>query len=327
MRASMRLFWLLMLLIGHSPVLIAAPALERIDIQTSQGRRAAFIHKPAIAPSTLVVLLHAAGSGPEQLRANTNYGFERLAHEAGWLVVYAAGFGKSWNDCRRTQQLDARIANIDDVAFLGKLIRELRDRYSIQDGRTLLGGYGNGAHMAIRMALERPDLIDGMFAVGGQLPVGAESVCGQSPRPLNALLITNTSRPGAQESDSAESTARYFANLAGYPGPGVKAPVSSPEGDATSGIEARRWLGANKAVVELYTARESILNGSELDAAQAAYEFTRLWSKPVVAQWQQATARQRERLEDCMDRQRQRRPSACLRPLELQEASQLVASF
>src|SRR5688572_22470182 len=168
--------------------------LERLAIATPHGERTAFVHAPS-HPSALVLLLHGAGSDAKQMRALTGYGFERLAEQAGWVVVYAEGYGKTWNDYRRTPQLTSKISNIDDVGFLAEVIHSVRTRHAIPRGRVLVGGFANGGHMAMRMALERPHAVDGLLAIGAQMPLASDSLCSMGSFPVHALFVAGTADP------------------------------------------------------------------------------------------------------------------------------------
>ncbi len=47
----------------------------------------------------LVVVMHGSGQNSAQMRAATGYGFERLADERGFAVVYPDGYEGYWNAC------------------------------------------------------------------------------------------------------------------------------------------------------------------------------------------------------------------------------------
>ncbi|HEU4530582.1 MAG TPA: PHB depolymerase family esterase [Steroidobacteraceae bacterium] len=336
----------------------AAPVeLERLVFETSHGQRAALVH-PQDRPSALVLLLHGAGSDAEQMRALTGYGFERLAEQAGWVVVYAEGFGKTWNDCRRTPLFPAKTHNIDDVSFLAEVIHTVRTRYGIPKGRVLVGGFSNGGQMAMRLALERPNAVDGFLAIGAQMPLVSESLCAMGSRPVHALFVAGTADPiapymgGASKmldgrplgsSESARATAAAFAQLAGYKGAGMVSSLGDRDGDGRTTVEFEIWRSAQLPSIQLYTIhggghtipQKEVrfppaygATSADVDIATVTLEFMRTWSQPATAGWQLRTAERRERTLDCRQQQAGMRLSACLRPLyPMKESQQLVAHF
>lgn len=321
----------------------AAAALQPFDVETPQGMRRAQLFRGVEAPTALVVLLHGAGSDPEQMRALTGLGFEQQAREAKWLVAYAEGVGRTWNDCRRTPQSPARLANIDDVGFLAELIRTLRARYRISPERVLLGGFSNGGHMALRVALERPDIVGGVLAIGAQLPSAAESLCAESARAVNTLLIAGTADPiapyagGASRAldgqplgivDSVPSTAARFAARAGHHEPASRALIGNRDGDPNTYVESRRWQSVDAPIVELLTIHgggHTIPQSStrfptpfgatsaDVDTATIARQFMRDWPLPTTPAWQVLAGFQRAKTAECLAKRRSAATAACQR--------------
>jgi polyhydroxybutyrate depolymerase len=144
-----------------------------VHVKAAGLSRSAVLYVPASAedgPSPLVVVLHGRfGSGGIVER---ELGFDSLAAEYGFLVVYPNGWHRGWNDGRtdakspRIQGLDA---HVDDVAFLDVLIARIEARYRIDRRRIFLAGHSNGALMANRYAAERPETIAAVASVAGTL--------------------------------------------------------------------------------------------------------------------------------------------------------------
>ena len=65
----------------------------------------------------LVVVMHGSGQNSAQVRKATGYGFERLADEHGFAVVYPDGYEGYWNACNIVGDYSANKLNIDDVVF------------------------------------------------------------------------------------------------------------------------------------------------------------------------------------------------------------------
>lgn len=68
---------------------------------------------------------------------------------------------------------------VDDVARLAGLIEEAAAKAPVGD--VLVVGFSNGAFMAHRLACERPDLIDGIVAIAGSLPLDADECAVDGP--------------------------------------------------------------------------------------------------------------------------------------------------
>jgi polyhydroxybutyrate depolymerase len=65
----------------------------------------------------LVVVMHGSGQNSAQMRRATGYGFERVADEHGFAVVYPDGYEGYWNACNIAGDYSANKLNIDDVGF------------------------------------------------------------------------------------------------------------------------------------------------------------------------------------------------------------------
>jgi polyhydroxybutyrate depolymerase len=77
----------------------------------------------------LVVVMHGAGENGARIRIETGYGFERLADEHGFAVVYPNAYEGYWDVRNIVGEVSANGLNIDDVGFLtgmvDKLVREI----------------------------------------------------------------------------------------------------------------------------------------------------------------------------------------------------------
>jgi poly(3-hydroxybutyrate) depolymerase/protein-S-isoprenylcysteine O-methyltransferase Ste14 len=174
----------------------AGSAVERLTLDTSPDRSALLVVPDAeTSPRRLVVMLHGAGGNAERIRRFTAHGLERLAAKAHWIVVYPEGVGGTWNDCRRTPSYAAKQLAVDDVAFLAALIEQLRISHDIAAEDVLVAGFSNGGQMAIRVALERPDVLGAIAVVAAQLPAVGESVCTADIPAVRSLWINGTEDP------------------------------------------------------------------------------------------------------------------------------------
>ncbi len=157
--------------------------------------RSYHVHYPATAPdgpAPLVIGLHGGmGSGP-QFEANT--GFDAVADENGFVIVYPDGIGgvmgnqnlRTWNAgncCGPAQQ-----QNIDDVAFIDALIDQVSTSVSIDPDRVYAVGHSNGGIMAYRLACELSDKIAAIGVYAASLGVAP---C-QPAEPVSVMHVHGT---------------------------------------------------------------------------------------------------------------------------------------
>jgi len=122
-------------------------------------------------PVPLVLSLHGGGGNAENQRRLS--GFNRLADEHGFIVVYPNGTGRfrnvllTWNGgtcCGYAQE-----NNVDDVGFIRALVAELQREYAVDPRRIYVTGFSNGGILAYRLACEASDLIAAIAPVAGTL--------------------------------------------------------------------------------------------------------------------------------------------------------------
>lgn len=230
-------------------------------------RRATIVHphEPA-EPPPLLLVLHGVGGDRDRIRAFTAGAFDRLAADEGVLVAYPEAFEGVWNDCRATGDSAARRAEIDDVAFLEAVIEFVRDSAGGELGGVFVAGYSNGGQMALRLALEAPELVDGVAMFGALLPVEDDCTCPIDGAPVPLMLVAGTDDPicpfdgglvtppagparGAVR--SAHASATWLARRAGHSGP--PAVVERPDSDPDDGCRLieYRWSGGGGPEVTL----------------------------------------------------------------------------
>jgi polyhydroxybutyrate depolymerase len=103
----------------------------------------------------VIIALHGGGGTPEILSRQTE--LHERAGRAGFIVVYPAGYGRSWNAgdcCGPAQRL-----GIDDVAFVKALADDLASVANVDRRRLFVTGFSNGGKMTYRLACELSDWI------------------------------------------------------------------------------------------------------------------------------------------------------------------------
>lgn len=200
----------------------------------------------------LVVVLHGTFGNGQAMRHETDFGFERLADQHGFVVLYPDALMSSWNDCR--QPNSGR--KLDDVGFLRQAIRSAVAEYGSDPTNVFLFGFSGGAHMAYRMAWEAPQDIAAIAAVAGNLPPPKALTCvaaGKTPRVLMVKGKADTGDPydGGPHALSgsvlsARQSAAAFAQQNGLLEPAA-------EIDAGPGTRFLAWPASGRPQVALYS--------------------------------------------------------------------------
>src|SRR5438876_5514778 len=92
----------------------------------------------------LVVVMHGAGENGARMRVETGYGFERLADEHGFAVVYPNAYGGYWDACTVAGDVGANGRIIDDVGFLMGMADKLVGEIGADPGRVIATGRSRG---------------------------------------------------------------------------------------------------------------------------------------------------------------------------------------
>lgn len=158
-----------------------------------QGRKV-LVHLPAgydpVRPAPLVLAFHGGGGNAGHMADDANYGLQKKADEAGFVVAFPNGYSKlpggrfaTWNagGCCG----DARDRGSDDVGFARAAVSAIQGRYSIDASRVFATGMSNGGMLSHRLACEAADVFRAVAAVAG---TDATSSCAPS-RPVSVLHI------------------------------------------------------------------------------------------------------------------------------------------
>jgi polyhydroxybutyrate depolymerase len=149
--------------------------------------RSYWVHLPRNMPSEgnlpVIIALHGGASDGETTARYS--GLNGKSDQAGFMAVYPNGTGPqerilTWNAGNCCAY--ARRNNIDDVAFIESVIKDLEKKYRIDRSRVYLTGIFNGAMMAYRIAAEAPHLLVAVAAVAGSLEIPATRI--KKPIPI-----------------------------------------------------------------------------------------------------------------------------------------------
>ena len=212
----------------------------------------------------LVVVMHGSGENAARIRAETGYGFDRLADEHGFAVVYPNSYTLDWDDCGKVGDVSVNGVNIDDVGFLVALVDKLITEIGIDRGRVFATGVSAGGFMSIRLALEAPSRFRAVAAVSANMPTPENSKCKPVGQGTSVMIMNGTKDPlvpfnGGEVNllglfykggnvRSSRDSGQYFADLNNI----VGAPETNqtPMADKVS-VEQVLWRNGSKAEVEL----------------------------------------------------------------------------
>ncbi len=197
----------------------------------------------------LVMVLHDKDSTPVLTARLTR--MHELGAKEGFMVVYPEGIDKLWIDGRQKYDRETRMTQQDDVGFLETVISTLVKTRNVDPSRIYVMGFGNGAMMALRMAVQDPGTFSAVGAVGGTLP---ELVDGALGKPVSLILINGSVDRLVPETGgpiqagvelgrvlSAEATARRFVTAVGASDPPTR---ETPY----PGVSVSHWSGRGEVV-------------------------------------------------------------------------------
>jgi polyhydroxybutyrate depolymerase len=215
----------------------------------------------------LVLVMHGSGEGTQAIREGTGYGFERLADQHGFAVVYPKSYGFDWNDCSSIGNTEVKGVRADDAAFLTALVDKLVGEIGADPKQVFAAGISNGGSMAMRLALEQPKRFRAVAAALANVPAPQNFQCKPAAQTPSIMILNGTKDPlvpyaggeinllglffkGGQVISSTAS-AQYFADrnaIAGTP------QVSLTQTAQGSRVEHARWQAADgRTEVELVT--------------------------------------------------------------------------
>ena len=211
----------------------------------------------------LVVVMHGSGENGARIRISTGYGFERLADEHGFAVVYPNAYNGYWDVCTIAEDVSANGLNIDDVGFLTGMVDKLIAEIGVDPGRVFAAGSSRGGFMAFRLALEAPSRFRAVAAVSANVPSPENFKCKPAGQGTPSVMIMNGTDDPLVPFDggsvslfglfyrlgkvrSSRESGQYFADLNNI--------ASTPETNETQvaeGVHVQQVLWRNDSKVEV----------------------------------------------------------------------------
>ena len=243
--------------------------LSRATLEVAGVQRSYRTYVPKGLPqgAPLVLVMHGSGEGPQAIRVGTGYGFERLADQHGFAVVYPKSFAFDWNDCSSIGNTAVNGVRADDAGFLDALVDKLVGEIGLDPKRVFAVGVSNGGSMALRLALEHPQRYRAVAAALANVPAPQNFRCQPVGHTPSAMILNGTEDPlvpyaggeinllglfykGGQVISSVAS-AQYLADRNAIAG---KPQVSQTQTAQGARVEHARWQAADgRTEVELVT--------------------------------------------------------------------------
>ena len=132
-----------MLAASPAPTSAQAPA----TVQRVTPKAFAYVPAGVTAPAPLIVLLHGAGGNARNFLDH----FKRTADERGLVLLSVQSSGRTWA-VRKPNEREADVANIKAA------IRELSGKFSVDENRTTIMGFSDGASYALSIGMAYPNL-------------------------------------------------------------------------------------------------------------------------------------------------------------------------
>jgi polyhydroxybutyrate depolymerase len=254
-----------------------------LDIGGHPRRYSIFTPAGLQTGASVLIAFHPSQSSGEEMRRIVGSVLERIAEKENVVIVYPDGYEGHFNDCRRVASYSARQLNVDDVGFTKRIIERLVAQKKINAEHVYAVGYSNGGHMALRLALETPELVKGAAAIAANLPAPDNMGCKVAASPSRFIaFVAGTQDPinpygggpvtlfgfGNRGTVlSAQASAEWFAHALGL------AAAQTQTLEHASGISAHQqdWRSSN-AHVRLIT-----IEGGGHTVPQATYRFPRIF--------------------------------------------------
>jgi polyhydroxybutyrate depolymerase len=240
--------------------------LTRGTIEVGGLKRTYLLYVPrALAKGApLVVVMHGSGENGAAIRMETGYGFERLADQHGFAVVYPNAYEGYWDVCSMVGAVSTNGHTVDDVGFLTGMVDKLISEIGVDPGRVFAAGSSRGGSMAFRLALEAPSRFRAVAAVSANVPTPENFKCKPAGKGTSVMIMNGTKDPlvpfdGGSVSlfglfyrngkvRSSRESGQYFADLNNIAGTPVTTETQVDDGAL---VEQVLWRNDSRVEVEL----------------------------------------------------------------------------
>lgn len=247
-----------------------------------------FYTSPALKQNgSLVFVLHGSGGSGTELMKRTE-AFRKSVATENVLLVYADGYKKFWNECRKAASSLANQENINEAAFFDGMIQYFKAKYKINERQVFAVGTSGGGHMCYKLAMTMPGKFRAVTALIANLPDMDNMDCMEAEVAIPIMIVNGTADPlnpyngGMMQSGSfimgnvrsTDRTFQYWALLAGHTGVPTKASI--PDNDPGDGKTIERYTYNEKGKPEVVLLK--VVGGkhdypNDIDVHVEAWEF------------------------------------------------------
>jgi polyhydroxybutyrate depolymerase len=236
------------------PTLSGALTRGSIEVGGLNRTYRAYLPRSLAKAAPLLLVMHGSGESGAQARTGTGYGFERLADEHGFAVVYPDAYTFDWNDCSNVGAFSANGRDVDDLGFLSALVDKFTADIGVDRNRVFATGVSAGGSMAIRLALEAPSRFRAVAAVAANVPAPQSFKCQPAGPGTSVMVMNGTQDPlvpfaggevnllglfyKAGHVLSSRASGQYFADRNGITGPPTTTQAQGADG---FGVEQTLW--------------------------------------------------------------------------------------
>jgi len=230
---------------------------ETREIDVNGVKRSYILHLPSGykkgSSLPLVIAFHGGGGNAQNMVRMS--GFSEKADKENFVVAYPNGSGRMGNALLTFNAVGccayAMRNNVDDAAFISKLIDSLVAEYGVDKSRVYLTGFSNGAMISSYLAAKLSDKIAAAAPVSG-------SIFASSPKPNGkvAMLLIHGTADAAVPYDGGMSQRAQIEPAQSEPYKSVKDGAaywsknsgcrSVPERSVKGNITTEKYLGCAK---------------------------------------------------------------------------------
>ncbi|MGH3260975.1 MAG: alpha/beta hydrolase family esterase [Trebonia sp.] len=160
-------------------------------------------------PLPLLIVLHGVDATPTGELNRDQFG--QLAAAGKAILIYPAGYQKSWNVGVDNCCGQAGRQHVDDLAFIARVRAAAMATLSIRAGQIYLVGFSNGGKLGYDVMCREPWLFDAFAAVSATPIVACTA---PSPPPKSVLVTAGSADPELPISDRPLPAAQAVADAA-----------------------------------------------------------------------------------------------------------------
>ncbi|MFO7794706.1 MAG: alpha/beta hydrolase family esterase [Promethearchaeati archaeon] len=162
-----------------------------------------FVHVPSSynknEKAPLIIVFHGGGGHPGSIKYESE--MDLVSDKNKFIVVYPAGTPTNelyknrlliWNDGRNFS--DGTPNNVDDVGFVEEILKDIKEKFNIDDRMVYACGFSNGAQFTYRLSKQMTDTFAAISTVAGQRPAN-DTFDTPPSRPISIMQFSGLNDP------------------------------------------------------------------------------------------------------------------------------------